>query len=237
MPISTLSSILGIAGRAPRRFLGCIVVLALPWLAMERQSFSRRSAIVPQNSPVSPDDALLDALVFEPRLAFDSRAYPEDSRMELDAYLLRAERHLRPGRALETGEAAILQAARRRYAARLIGVGGDEAAALAEAYVAALKPCYEWEGLHECPEHEAAFADQYQAAHGSGPFRSYLPLLSAHRWLCAAEAYDYEKKPDQASRSRQRARERMATAAASDSALIRHAARHLSTRATCFGRR
>ena len=129
-----------------------------------------------------------------------------------------------------------LQLAGTRYIARLVGVGGDEAKELAAAYAVVLKPCYEWEGLHDCPEREAAFADQYQAAHAKGPFRSYLPLLSAHRWLCAAEAFDFEKKPDQASRSRQHYRDRLAIALRSDSAMIRYAASHLATRAACFAR-
>jgi hypothetical protein len=190
----------------------------------------------PEHAPLSADDALLDALVFEPLLAFDSRAYPADFRTELDGYLLGARRNLRQGRAPDTREAALFQAARTRYAARLIAVGGDEASALAAAYVDALRPCYEWEGLHDCPEREAVFADHYQAAHASGPFRSYLPLLSAHRWLCAAEAFDFEKNPDQASRSRQHYRDRLAIALRSDSAMIRYAASHLATRAACFAR-
>jgi hypothetical protein len=190
----------------------------------------------PEHAPLSSDDALLDALVFVPLLAFDSRAYPADLRTELDGYLLRARRNLRPGRAAETRLAMLVQEGRTRYAARLVGVGGDDAKALAAAYVDGLKPCYEWEGYHDCPEHEAVFADAYQAEHTDGPLRHYLPLLSAHRWVCAAEAYDYEKKPDQASRSRQQYRDRLAVALRSDSALIRAAARQLEVRAACFAR-
>jgi hypothetical protein len=187
----------------------------------------------PISAQPSTDDALLEALVFTPPLDVDSRAYPADLRTELDAYVLRARRSLRPARAAETPSAMVVQEARTRYAARLVGVGGDEAGALAAAYVDALEPCYEWEGFHDCPEREAVFADAYQAAHADGPFRHYLPLLSAHRWVCAAEGYDHEKKPDQASRSRQQYRDRLAVALRSDSALIRAAARQLETRAAC----
>ena len=204
-----------------------VVALALTSTTLQSQSFSRRTvrAVVLQavqpEAPLSTGDALLDALVFEPSLAFDSRAYPADLRTELDGYLLRARRNLRPDRAPDTSEVRLVQVARTRYTARLIGVGGDDAKVLAAEYADALEPCYEWEGLHDCPEREALFADQYQAAHASGPFRSYLPLLSAHRWLCAAEAFDFEKKPDQASRSRQHYRDRLAVALKSDSAMIR----------------
>ena len=179
-------------------------------------------------------DALIDALVFAPQLVIDSRTYPADLRTELDGYVLRVRRNLPSGRAQPAGLDMLVQEARTRYAARLVGVGGDESKALAAAYVEALEPCYEWEGFHDCPEREAVFADTYQAAHADGPFRHYLPLLSAHRWLCAAEGYDHEKRPEQASRSRQQYRDRLALALRSDSALIRAAARQLEARAACL---
>jgi hypothetical protein len=207
----------------------CIVAHALPSMSEVLQSSTGQL-------PPSSDDALLDALVFVPHLAVDSRAYPADLRTELDDYLRRASRGLLPVRAAETPLATMVQEARALYAARLAGVGGDEATALAVAYVDALRPCYEWEGFHDCPEREAVFADAYRAQHADGPFRHYLPLLSAHRWVCTAEAYDHEKKPDQASRSRQHYRDRLALALRSDSALIRAAARQLEVRATCFAR-
>lgn len=31
-------------------------------------------------------------------------------------------------------------------------------------------------------------AAEYRAAHPDGPFSQFLPLLEAHRWLCAASA-------------------------------------------------
>jgi hypothetical protein len=43
---------------------------------------------------------------------------------------------------------------------------------------------------------------EYLAANPSSPFKEYLPLLAADRWLCAAEGYDYEKRPKDAARSR-----------------------------------
>ena len=97
----------------------------------------------------------------------------------------------------------MVHAARLRYERKLAALSDDpEAGTMAAAFVDRLKPCYEWEGYHDCPEHEARFAREYQAANPNGPFKDYLPLLAAHRWLCAAEAYEYEKRPEDAIRAR-----------------------------------
>src|SRR6185295_7214700 len=96
------------------------------------------------------------------------------------------------------------------YERKLAAISNEPvAAALAVAYVKDLRPCYEWEGFHDCPEREARFADEYQASHPGGPFSGYLPLLAAHRWLCTAEAYEYEKRPSDAERSLRLYRERL----------------------------
>jgi hypothetical protein len=117
----------------------------------------------------------------------------------------------------------------------LVAVTDDAAAAsLAAAYVDGLQLCYEWGAYHNCPEAEAVFADQYQTAHPRGLFSQYLPLLSAHRWLCAAEAYEYEKRPSDAARSRGAYEERVKTARSSSVLLIRTAADRLAARGRCF---
>ena len=121
------------------------------------------------------------------------------------------------------------------YERRLVAITGDPVAVkLAADYVDQLRPCYEWEGFHDCPEREALFADEYQAAHPDGPFHEYLTLLSAHRWLCTAEAFDYEKRPADSSRSHQLYEERVARARQSPSLLIRSAADRLSARNRCY---
>jgi hypothetical protein len=52
---------------------------------------------------------------------------------------------------------------------RLVAVSdGSAAPGLAVAYVDRLRPCYEWEGYHDCPEAEAVFAEEYQATHPRG---------------------------------------------------------------------
>ena len=105
---------------------------------------------------------------------------------------------------------------------------------MARAYVESLRPCYEWEGFHGCPEHEAQFADEYSATHPNSPFSEYLPLLAAHRWLCTAEAYDYEQKPAEAERSRRAYETRLEVALRSKDLLLRTAAQRLAARRRCM---
>lgn len=122
-----------------------------------------------------------------------------------------------------------------RYERRLVAIGrAPQAAKLAAAYVAALRPCYEWEGFHDCPEHEAQFAESYQSKHAGGPFSEYLPLLAGHRWLCAAEGYKYEKSPSDEDRARAAYERAMAVALKSKNQLVRASAEELKKRGTCF---
>src|SRR5207249_1358642 len=121
---------------------------------------------------------------------------------------------------------------------RLAALSDDPAApALAADYVTALHPCYEWEGYHDCPEREARFATEYLASHLDGPFAAYLPLLAAHRWLCAAEGYEYEKNPSDAATARRRSDAMLGRARAAPDAMIRLAADALAQRGTCFSAR
>jgi hypothetical protein len=123
------------------------------------------------------------------------------------------------------------------YERRLVAWTDDKGArTLAAAYVDRLRPCYEWEGYHDCPEREAQFAEQYLSEHPTSPFREYLPLLAAHRWLCTAEAHDYEKRPQDATRARAAYERDLATARQSSSLLIRTAASALQERGRCFSK-
>lgn len=189
-----------------------------------------------QPSPVSASDALVDLLVFGANIRIDPAAYPAPVATELRNHLRRfnAYRSKRTGLA-KTGEFRMVHDAYVLYERRLAAVSADpKAPGLALAYVSELKPCYEWEGYHDCPEREAAFAGQYQAAHPDGPFSRYLPLLAAHRWLCAAEGYDYEKQPEGAARSRRAYAETIVAARQSKSPMVRMAAGALSARRSCF---
>jgi hypothetical protein len=67
-----------------------------------------------------------------------------------------------------------------------------------------------------------------------GPFRNYLPLLAAHRWLCAADAYDREQRPADASRSRRLAEARPTSVRQSADPLVRAAAQTLAIRGRCL---
>jgi hypothetical protein len=59
----------------------------------------------------------------------------------------------------------MLHAAMVRYERLLVAVAAEgNAPALAVEYVNELRPCYEWEEYHDCPEHEALFAMEYLAA-------------------------------------------------------------------------
>ena len=132
--------------------------------------------------------------------------------------------------------------ARWMYAQRRFAMAAEDAATEAAQYVAALRPCYEWEGFHDCPEREAVFADRYLKEHPSSAFAGYLPLLAAHRWLCAAEGYEYEMTSRVPSskqgvghpRARLSYVQRLETALGSRDPLIRFAAETLKERGACF---
>lgn len=189
------------------------------------------------------NDRLLDLLVFGVDDVFGAGNrirpvdYPPLVRAELSAYLrrFRAYHSKRTGLA-RTGESGMVCSAWTGYERQLAALSADpNAPALALDYVSELKPCYEWEGYHECPEREAVFAAQYLAAHPGGPFSAYLPLLAAHRRICAAEAYEYEKRPTEAARSRKQFEQSLVTALKSPSGLVRTAAEVLKSRAACYG--
>ena len=194
------------------------------------------SLMLVAQSATDPGDALIDALVWGTDVTIvKPEMYAPPLRAEVEQYIRRADAYRAKRSTPPDAELKMVQVAQVRYERRLAAASGDvNAAALAAAYVDRLRPCYEWEGFHDCPEHEARFADEYQAAHPSGPFSPYLPLLAAHRWLCTAEAFEYEGKPTDAERSRRLYEERLTIARASTVLLIRTAAERLAARGRCF---
>ncbi|MBE0660809.1 MAG: hypothetical protein IH602_24155 [Bryobacteraceae bacterium] len=185
----------------------------------------------------TPSEDLLYFLVFGNDVHIHQADYPPALRTELSAHLRRfnAYRSKRTGIA-KTGVWSMVHTTYILYERRLAAVSASpEAPALALAYVDELSPCYEWEGYHDCPESEAVFATKYQADHPDGPFSAYLPLLAAHRWICAAEGYDYEKQPVEAARCRKQHGEALAIALNSPAPLIRSAAQTLKTLGACRG--
>jgi len=183
-------------------------------------------------------DALLDVLVFGTHMRINTDAYAGPLRAALERYLKRANGYESPRPAPSSGEGRMVHAAQVNYERRLAAISEERnAIALAVEYVEQLRPCYEWEGLHDCPEREAVFADTYRTARPDGPFSAYLVLLAAHRWLCTAEAYEYEMRPADATRSRERYEQRLAAALGSTGLLLREAAKRLAARKRCFATR
>jgi hypothetical protein len=196
--------------------------------------FALSAAMLSAQSAANSSDAVLDVLVWGIHMSIDPAAYSPDLRAEVERYLRRSREYVTKRPIPPDGLGQMVQSAQANYERRLVAVSDDpRAPELAAAYVDSLRPCYEWEGYHDCPEREAEFADEYQAAHANGPFSAYLPLLSAHRWLCTAEAYDYEKRPAEAARSRREYNQRLSIARKSTVLLIRTAADRLAARGQC----
>jgi hypothetical protein len=120
-------------------------------------------------TPNSLRHTLVDALVWDADVKIDLAEYSPQVRAELDTHIQRSERYRSERQQPATSdERKMVYFAQVRYERRLAAVSDAwNASALAAAYVASLQPCYEWEGYHDCPEREAIFAVQYQAAHGA----------------------------------------------------------------------
>ena len=192
-----------------------------------------------ESLPATAGYSLLDVLVWGADMKIDVSGYPPDVRAQIEQLRQRSETY-RSKRSKLTGSSELTRVyeAQVRYERRLIAVSTSPGAdPLAVAYVNELRPCYEWEGFHDCPEREAAFAAKYQASHRTGPFSQYLPLLEANRWLCAAEAYESEKAPAEAERTRRAYEQALSVASQSASLLIRTAALEQKTRARCLADR
>jgi hypothetical protein len=198
--------------------------------------FSLGSAGLSAQSAKIPDAPLLNVLVWGTHMTIDPHAYSPDVKAELDTLLKRSAAYRSP-RPLPVSarDRDIVYGTQVNYERLLVAFADDPASPrLAVKYVDAMRPCYEWEGYHDCPEREASFAVAYQATHPNGPFSEYLPLLAAHRWLCTAEGYDYEKRPQEAARSRRAYTTAIATARRSSALLVRTAAATLAARPRCF---
>jgi hypothetical protein len=219
-----------VRGRATPPLLVCAAVAAVllvSWPATGRAQVGEKA---------SARDALLDLLLWGSDTSIDVEAYPAPVRAALTNYLQRRRTYRtklrRPAR---QGEARMMYDVRAGYERQLAAASG--APAVAAEYVRKLKPCLEWEEFHDCPEDEARFAGKYRAAHPGGPLSDYLPLLAAHRWLCAAEAYEYEKQPEEAARSRRAYEMAIEQAKRAKNPLFRFAAEGLTERGKCLADR
>jgi hypothetical protein len=186
--------------------------------------------------PPAPQRGVLDVLVFhaEPR---DIERYPPGVRDELQRFVQRVREYRpRPRPAGLGSEMTMVYAAREAYEAKLVAAGGSGVERLAQEYVDALSPCYEWEAFHDCPEREAFFAEQYLPRHPDSPFREFVQLIAAHRWLCAADAYEFERNQAGADTARSAYQRALAAADQSRSALIKTAAAELKGANRCHAK-
>ena len=180
---------------------------------------------------------VLDVVVFYADTPRDLERYPLQVRQELQRFLERARAYRPRSRPARPGsEMGMVYAAREGYEAKLAAsTAAAGAPRLAQDYVDALRPCYEWEGFHDCPEREALFAEQHLRDRPDTPFRDLLRVLAAHRWLCTAEGYEYEQKPSEALRARRAYEEALKIATVdSRSALMTTAASELKASGRCY---
>lgn len=179
--------------------------------------------------------SVLDAIVFYADPPSDVAQLPRDVLEDLERYRqrLRAYRpRLRPPQL--GSEMRMVYAAREGYERKLVAASSTSGIEkLAQEYVDALRPCYEWEALPDCPEREAIFAERYLADHPDTPFAGFLRVLAAHRWLCTAEAYEYARQPGSAAHARHEYQRTLAIAVNTESPLMRIAAEELKSSGHC----
>jgi hypothetical protein len=187
-------------------------------------------------SPQNTQRGVLDVVVFYADSPRDTGRYPLQVRQELRGFVERARAYRpRPRPARRGSEMRMVDAARDGYEGKLAAAAPVMGASrLARQYVDALRPCYEWEGFHDCPEREAIFAEQYLRQRPDTPFRDVLRVLAAHRWLCAAEGYEHERKPADALRARRAYEEALTVATNSRSPLMAAAASELKASGRCY---
>jgi hypothetical protein len=193
--------------------------------------------VVSGGMPIPQQNRLVDLLVWGGHVSVDLNGYPAEVRADVEAVIARSKAYQskRPRPAEPRGLLMMVHEARVAYERRLVAMAGNPGSeALALDYVTDLAPCYEWEGYSDCPAREASFAGDYRKSHPEGPFSEFLSLLEAHRWLCAAEGFDYEKNSAGAVSARARYRVSLQAAARSRDQLVRIGAAELEARGTCI---
>jgi hypothetical protein len=180
--------------------------------------------------------AVLDAIVFDADPPADVAQFPPDVREDLERYLQRLRAYRPRRRPPQPGsEMTMVYAAREGYERKLVAASTTPSVEqLAQEYADALRPCYEWEGSHDCPEREAIFAERYLADHPDTPFAGLLRLLAAHRWLCTAEAFEYQRQPGSAAHAGHEYQRALAIAVNVESPLMRVAANELQSSGRCY---
>lgn len=179
---------------------------------------------------------VLDAIVFYADPPSEVAQFPPDSREDLKRYFQRLRAYRPRPRPPQLGsEMAMVYGAREAYEGKLVAAStASGVEQLAQEYVDTLRPCYEWEGFHDCPEREALFAQRYLSDHPDTPFADLLRVLAAHRWLCVAEAYEYQRQPGSAEHARHEHQRALAIALKVESPLMRGATDELKSSGRCY---
>src|SRR5215475_11977264 len=125
---------------------------------------------------------------------------PEDLKRRLEEYKNRSlgfHPQLGAYRALPSDKAPICDPGRvvEKGIVSLINSTGIEKAA-AE-YARSAKLYYEWEGVADSPLDEARYAEEYLERNPATMIKPYLILFLAHRYRCAYECLEFEKKFDE----------------------------------------
>lgn len=104
--------------------------------------------------------------------------------------------------------------------------------------VQGMRPCYEWEGSADCPAREAEFAEFWMKREGTRDrMAPFLTLFAGHRWICAADGYEYDRKPALAATARERSSRLLKQVAAGSDALFRYVAERLLAAPKCWMRK
>jgi hypothetical protein len=179
---------------------------------------------------------VLDAIVFYADPPSEVAQFPPDFREDLKRYFQRLRAYRPRPRPPQLGsEMTMVYAAREGYEGKLVAASTRSGVEqLAQEYVDTLRPCYEWEGFHDCPEREAIFAERYLIDHPDTPFAGLLRVLAAHRWLCVAEAYEYQRQPGSAAHARHEYQRALPIALNVESPLMRVAADELKSSGRCY---
>src|SRR5262245_10010917 len=117
--------------------------------------------------------SLIDLLVWGTYVDVDVSAYPPNVRALINEHRRRYDSYQSNRVRPRDADSVMVYEAQVQYERRLVAASAGNTAALAAAYVDELQPCYEWEGFHHCPEHEAAFAAVYRRDHPGSPLGDY----------------------------------------------------------------
>jgi hypothetical protein len=200
-------------------------------------------SLMAQSREATPKEGVLFGLWLKPFSAIEDRAAARRWN-EVQARAARVKSKLRPLPDTR-GAMEMVKGKREVYEALFFAVGTsispsahhDDDVWIHEevvGFVEGLRPCYEWEGGSDCPQKEAEFAEYWLKWNDTGALRDFLPVFASHRWTCAAEALEFEKKPAQAASAHARAKALLTRGLRSKDPLMRYVARELEKDRRCI---